>query len=157
MEWHEIKKYEGLYWINKNGDVKNKRGKIKSTFLTNGYKRVALYKNGLFNNYFIHRLVALNFLLGKQKETVNHIDLNKENNSVSNLEWCSLLDNIRHYKENNIIHRGVNIHTSKLKKIEVLEIRKTHPLLSYNALAKRYEVSKNTIADIITNRTWKHL
>lgn len=62
----------------------------------NGYLYVVLRKNGKANNMLVHRLVAIAFIDNKNnKPVVNHIDGNKKNNCVNNLEWCTV-------KENNI-------------------------------------------------------
>lgn len=65
----------------------------------NGYLRVNLSKNNKCKNYFIHRLVALAFLPNDDKTNktqVNHIDENKQNNNINNLEWITPVGNIRH-------------------------------------------------------------
>lgn len=87
------------YIINNEGNVINKdTGKIKShNNNTKGYLFVSLYKENKVKQLYVHRLVALYFIPNPNNfETVNHIDGNKENNHVQNLEWCTLTDNIRH-------------------------------------------------------------
>jgi hypothetical protein len=62
-----------------------------------GYRRVVLCLKGNTRRYLVHRLVALRFIPSVEgKEQVNHIDGNKLNNDVSNLEWCSPKENVRH-------------------------------------------------------------
>lgn len=62
-----------------------------------GYKRVNLWKNNKGKKYSVHRLVASAFIENTyNKEQVNHIDENKANNCVSNLEWVTQLENHRH-------------------------------------------------------------
>ena len=62
-----------------------------------GYGRIGLTKNGKTNRKYIHRLVAEAFLNNPNNcPEVNHIDGNKENNNVNNLEWCNHSDNIKH-------------------------------------------------------------
>jgi hypothetical protein len=93
--WTELEKYPG-YEIDARGHVRNKRTLklLKSSIGSTGYYHL--------NNYgLIHRLVAITFIpnLDKiTKITVNHIDGNKLNNNISNLEWAS-------YKDQNI-HMG---------------------------------------------------
>ena len=63
---------------------------LKGDYQKNGYKRVYLWKGGRKKNLLVHRLVALSFLPNNQGYTdVNHLDEDKENNCVSNLEWCT--------------------------------------------------------------------
>lgn len=99
-EWRKIK-YHSNYMVSNNGNVKNiTTGKLlkASRNKTSGYMYIRLYSDyGGRTSFRLHRLVALHFLdnpLGY--EDVNHIDEDKENNKVSNLEWCSHIDNIRH-------------------------------------------------------------
>lgn len=109
-----INGYEGIYVISNSGDVwslsrpyinnKGKTTKIKpikkiNSFLDGkgNYKMVGLSKDGKRIKYLLHRLVAITFIEKKHgKDEVNHIDGNKQNNYIENLEWCSRIENIRH-------------------------------------------------------------
>ncbi len=67
----------------------------------NGYKRINLYKNGKMKHYLVHRLVAIAFLPNPNGyKEVNHIDENKANNMISNLEWCSSKYNVNYGTRN---------------------------------------------------------
>ena len=97
--WYPIKDWEGLYEINKNGDVRNAKTKklIVGDINNCGYYRVALYNQGQGKKYFRHRLVAEHFLDKPEgKDFVNHIDGDKSNNSLENLEWVSQSENEKH-------------------------------------------------------------
>ena len=62
-----------------------------------GYLKIGLCKNGKVKYYLVHRLVAQAFIPNPQnKSEVNHIDEDKENNYVENLEWCTHIENMRH-------------------------------------------------------------
>lgn len=98
--WKDVPNYEGLYQISSFGRVKNLKGKILKGH-TNTYKSVSLRKNKTPKGFLIHRLVALAFLPNPHnKKCVNHKDLDKLNNHVTNLEWVSNQENIAHFKEN---------------------------------------------------------
>lgn len=99
--WKPIKDWEDRYAINETGEVINIRTNKKVIGDTNnaGYYRVCLYdkSSNRKQRYFRHRLVAMHFLENKEGlEEVNHIDGDKSNNAVSNLEWISRIDNERH-------------------------------------------------------------
>lgn len=112
--------------------------------------------------YKIHRLVALAFIPNNEnKKEVNHIDGNKLNNHVENLEWCTRQENIEHCILNKLQKpfKGEEIGNSKLLEFQVIEIRnKFKPrVYSRTKLAKEYNVSEATIKDILYKRTWIHL
>ena len=97
--WKDIEGYEGLYQISNVGRVKSLySGKVlKEVKTTNGYLSIRLYKNGISHRFSIHRLVAKAFIPNHEnKPEVNHIDEDKTNNKVSNLEWNTRLENMRH-------------------------------------------------------------
>lgn len=94
-----IKGYEGKYSITSDGRVFSHKHNIFLTpFKTPiGYLNVKLFnEEGKRSNKLVHRLVAEAFL-GSSTLTVNHIDGDKTNNHVSNLEWVTYSDNMKHY------------------------------------------------------------
>ena len=96
--WEDIKDYEGLYKVSDLGRVKGlKRNSIlKSNIDYYGYVRVKLCKNGKTQTKKVHKLVAvsfLNHLESGQKEVVDHIDNNKLNNSLENLQLTTARHN----------------------------------------------------------------
>lgn len=103
-EW-KILNENNNYEINKKGYVRNKQTKkiLKHWKSSNGYLQVSLCRKSKQKTYYIHRLVATNFLENKnQFLEINHIDCNKENNSVDNLEWCDRQHNIDEMIRNNL-------------------------------------------------------
>ena len=103
--WCPIKGYEGLYGVSDQGRVRSlKFGKeriLKQGRNNSGYLQVCLCKNGEMKNYRIHRIVAQTFIPNPDNlPEVNHIDENKENNSVQNLEWCDRKYNINYGTRN---------------------------------------------------------
>ena len=95
MMWKSIPNWE-WYLINEDGQIVNTRtNKYISGDINNlGYHRVILYDKGNKQRFFVHRLVATLFLPNpKNLSEVNHIDGNKDNNNVNNLEWSSRTHN----------------------------------------------------------------
>ena len=88
------------YLISNHGRVFSlKRQKmLKPRKHTGGYLKVKLFKNDKEKYFLIHRLVAIHFIPNndEEKTEVNHIDENKENNHVENLEWCTREYNMRY-------------------------------------------------------------
>ena len=92
--WKSVVGYEGLYMVSNWGRVKSiKFGKeriLKPVTNSSGYLLVGLYKNNIEKKYSVHRLVAEAFIPNPYNlPQVNHKDENKQNNVVSNLEWCT--------------------------------------------------------------------
>ena len=98
VEWKSINGYEGLYEISNTGQVRNKRGRILVAHKSNnGYLHVSLSKNNIRKTKSIHKLVALHFIENiNNLPQINHIDENKANNNVENLQWCTIQENIDH-------------------------------------------------------------
>lgn len=106
--WKDIPNFEGLYQVSNLGRVKSLEKKVWNRYqfikkeekmlkygnTPKGYYTVKLYKNSTHCNKKIHRLVAEAFIPNPEgKPQVNHIDGNKKNNNVENLEWCSNKEN----------------------------------------------------------------
>lgn len=115
--WKDIEGYEGSYQVSNLGRVKSLERmvfnplhgqiKIKETILKFGhdgfnYCQVGLQTNGR-KNFKIHRLVAIAFIPNPEnKREINHIDGNKDNNCIDNLEWVSSSENQIHAYKNNL-------------------------------------------------------
>ena len=94
----QIKGYDN-YFILEDGKVYNsKTGRyLKPSVAPSGYCRVNLSKNGQIKTFYIHRLVAEYYIPNPNKyKEVNHIDENKSNNKIDNLEWVEHKTNINH-------------------------------------------------------------
>lgn len=73
------------------------KGKVRPTFLRNGYLCVRLNDGAKYRNEYLHRLLGIAFIPNpKNLPCINHIDGDKLNNSLDNLEWCSFAENIWH-------------------------------------------------------------
>ncbi len=167
--WKEIPGYEGFYEastigrirsLNRvvrqhNGNTQTKKGVIlKSSIDRIGYENVALSRENKLKSFKVHRLVAMSFIdkVEGQNE-INHIDCNKLNNNVANLEWCNRLQNIKHAIKNNLIkyHYGDSHHSNIVKSKDHSKINEMY----YNEgkrvkdIANIYKCSQHTIYKII--------
>lgn len=168
--WIEIKDFEGFYSVSNLGNVKSldrilpDGRKIKSKSLKkitnkNGYQMVHLYKNSKRTHCYIHRLVAISFLKSSNKNCVNHINGNKSDNRVENLEWVTHSENNLHAKDLGLNkNRGTNSSKSKITSNQLSEIRNllSEGKIPQNKIAEMYNVSKVTITDIKQGRRHKH-
>lgn len=134
-DWKEIKDFEGLYEVNSIGQVKSLSKNVGSgegyktkefIMLVQKYKAGYLYyslcKKGNRKKMKAHRLVAIAFIDNPEnKKEVNHIDGNKQNNHVSNLQWCTQSENTLHaYK------------TGLMKPKKGVKNRRSIPVLQYD-------------------------
>lgn len=158
-EFSNILGFEG-YWINKKGEIIGRRGKKIYHRIINekGYEKIILTSRQKTKMLSIHRLVALAFIPNPEnKPQVNHIDCDKLNNSVENLEWVTNQENHDHKMKNGLnVSKPLEEHGgAKLTNEQALFIRNSNE--KSEDLAKQFEVSACTIYNIKSNRSWKGL
>lgn len=168
-KWKKVKNYP--YKVSNCGRVKRNKiggnnthiGKILKPGIDGwGYLQVNLCKNGKYRTIKIHKLVAQAFLgpCPKDKE-VNHKDGNKQNPHIDNLEYITGSDNMKHAYRLGLqkSKKGQDNPSAKLKKKDVLEIRKLYETEKYfqRELAMRFNVTILSISRIINNKTWSHI
>lgn len=155
----EIEGYEGRYYITDNGDVFNIKRSSKlspSVSSTAGYLKISLTNSsGARPTYLLHRLVAMAFIPNPEnKREVNHKDGNKANNHVSNLEWATPSENIKHALENGLIKvaKGEDNYAALLTNDSVLEIFNSN--LTPKKLSENYDVDICVIYQIKNGQNW---
>lgn len=140
--WKNIPNYEGLYQVSNYGNIKsltrwdvNLREFVPSEKIItptdngNGYLIISLRKNRIRKNFYVHRLVAENFIENpNNKKYVNHLDYNRKNNNYLNLEWCTQKENVL-YSINNM-----------RKPKSVVTSNTGEKYITYNAKYKRFRV-----------------
>ena len=153
------KKVRYTHAITKKEHFRTTEKKFLKVYLNNrtGYKFIQLYKDKKSKNFNIHRLVAINFLNNHDNlDQVNHIDGNKHNNTVENLEWCSNKYNHEHATKTGLKASKEKIGTSKLTEEKVFYIRELIKIgVTHEKLAEIFNVSRPTISLISNNKTWK--
>lgn len=163
--WSNIKDYPG-YWVNKKGEILGKQLNIyKQAKNRKGYPIVSMYHKGSDGEYklktkAVHRIVAETFIYNDNpeiKNQVNHIDGDKENNTIENLEWCTNKENRKHAIDNGLVadRKGEKQNISILKNEQVIDIYTSDKSRLY--IAKKYNVSKHTISNIRGDYTWTHI
>jgi len=133
--WKPIKNYENLYEISSKGRIKSlpKKGSNKTLLLKNrytdpstGYISIMLHKNNKSLTLRIHRLLAIHFVENPNNyPIVNHIDGDKKNNNINNLEWTTYSLNTLHSYKLGLqkIKFGDDNHASRLLDKEIEEIQ----------------------------------
>ena len=146
--WKEVKDYEGIYEVSDNGEIRSLgrfvtnngtevwiEGTMKTTRQTKqGYVLVDLWKDGKGKTYKVHRLVAEAYIPNPEgKETVNHIDGNKANNNVSNLEWATQKEQNLHFYQHNLkskenVNKAIqSMNRANSKKVRCIETNVEYP------------------------------
>ena len=159
--WKDVPDYDGIYQVSNIGNVKNiKYGNMLSLARNLGYVRISVSKNGIRKNRTVHSLVMAAFV-GPRGEGVliNHIDGNKANNNLYNLEYCSHSHNIKEdFRTGRKSLAGEKNNRAKLKERQVIKIRE---LRSQGKLLREiapiYGVQIAVISHICANKYWKHV
>ncbi len=170
-EWRPVVGYEGWYEVSSLGRVRRiapapgtRAGWIQKAYLHHtGYPTVTLSKDGILHHFTVHRLVALAFLGSPNPGyEVNHKDGNKTHCAVSNLEYVTRQENVRHgfiLGLNKPLPRlrGEDAPWAKLTEQQVREIRSLKGSLTMEQIGKRYGVARTTIDHIFRGDSWKHV
>ena len=134
--WRDVLGYEGLYVVSNLGRVKSLARKSSTYFygvtptqyavkerickqhIVNGYLYVHLSRNGVRKNIRVHRIVAEAFMPNTSGLTcINHLDEDKLNNTVSNIVWCSVIENSNYGTRNSRISKTQRNSKTKSKPV----------------------------------------
>lgn len=185
-QWREVVGYEGVYEVSNHGRVRSvdrvlefmskhgtigkkfSKGKELSQHKSRGYMGVMLYNSSTPENKRrfkgVHVLVAAAFLDKPEwADRVNHMDLDRSNNHVSNLEWTDHTGNIRHAIENGrqLGVCGERNHGAVLTEDDVRWMRANAESnggsFTRREIAERFDISLSGINSAINGTTWKHV
>lgn len=188
--WKDVVGYEGLYQVSNLGRVKRlkrtykrkfKAGVVRKTTIPeiilkvcdngNGYKHVGIQKNQKRKQCYVHRLVLEAFKGLEEGKEANHINGDKSDNRLINLEWMTRQENIDHASKNGLMrcseyqkkqtslaNRGSGYGDSKLHEDDIPKIRSMRESgMTYKEIASVYDVNRGTIGCIIRGKTWTHV
>ena len=161
--WKPISGFEAFYGISSDGRVKRFKSKYaRSERVVNarsdkgGYLRVSLSVASKVTIRSVHGMVAEAFLGPREPGmTVNHMDCNKHNNDVSNLEYLSRTANTKHA----VLNGRISLSGAKLTPQDVRDIRARYvPRTGSSAmLAKQYGITRRSVCRIISGQNWSHV
>lgn len=164
--WVDVKGYESFYQVSDMGNVRSKDRTVacsrfgtrsligrplKATVDFAGYCKVTLKDQGRNKVWKIHRLVAEHFINKVEgKEIINHIDNNRTNNRVENLEWCTHKENTAHMHSQgrNYSATGEANPACKLTDTQIDKIHNLKGKLSQPKIAAMFGVSRQHIGRI---------
>lgn len=178
--WKDIPGFEGAYQASNLGHIKSldayisycaydkiivrkKRGVILSLNIRkDGYLDASLYLNCIRKTDLVHRFIAKTFISNPNNYgCVNHIDCNKINNRIDNLEWCTHKMNSDHAWQNGLHDnhiKGSRVVASKLAESEVVVIKERLRKGHLNKhIALDYNIDPSVISRIKHNKIWKHV
>lgn len=168
--WRDIPGFEGKYQVSVDGQVRSitkgkngrKPGLIFGKVSTKGYHSVSLRHNDQATHHSVHRLVMLAFVgLCPPGMQVNHIDGNKLNNNLSNLEYVTPGQNIQHAFDTHLREgkRGETHWKAKLTAETVIEMRRLYAAggILQREIGIMFGVSNKAVSEVITRKNWKHV
>lgn len=177
--WFDVPQYDDRYQIEQSGQVRSKRrhvnspicggkrligGRVLKPQLVKGYPAIQAMINGVRRTIYVHRMLAETFIPNPEgKPCINHIDGNKANNAIDNLEWCTHQENMDHAYRNGLVQPvqsgpGEMSGAAKLcnEKVRVIK-RRLKAGHRQSDIAQDYGVAKGTIGFIARGETWSHI
>ena len=161
-----IKGFEGRYSISISGKIKNDiTGYILNPCsLKSGYNSVKFrVDKNKYKDFYIHRLIAIHFIPNPEnKKEVNHINGNRHDNRIENLEWVTKSENALHAYRIGLNYsnpkKGEDWYAANVTNEIVLDIRKMYSEGYRNKdICEKYNLLKSQVSSIAKRRTWKHI
>lgn len=173
-------KFDGRYEVSSMGRLRSvtRYARIRSNALRqvpgqiirgfidkNGYHNCSIKAENCEKHVKVHREVGRAFFPreGMENLQINHLNGNKIDNRVENLEWATCRENVQHALEVGLTEskQGCGNPGAKLTEEQVLQIRRRyipgHRVNGKSALSREFGVCAKTVYNIIRNRNWSHL
>src|SRR5689334_2422763 len=100
MKYYPIPGFNNKYFITKNGIIKNSKDMVMKCYEEEGYMKITLQLNKKKHNFCLHQLLAITFIPNPRGlPEINHINHKRNDNRLSNLEWCSRTYNNQNKKK----------------------------------------------------------
>lgn len=163
------------YAINTDGKIIScKAHNFKHYCFEQNWKHIKIKLNNFHGYYFVtmscfgkditvtlHRLLACAFIPNPEnKKFINHIDANKQNNKLENLEWCTPQENSKHYISLGLrdTAKGSRLPSSKLKEEDIISIFKYRENgMLHKEIAALFKVDTSVITRVLNRQRWKHV
>jgi hypothetical protein len=146
------------YYVTEDGRIFNSEKELSCSLTNKGYKTFRGCINGIRKHIVIHRSVAECYIPNPDNlPQVNHIDGDKLNNHISNLEWTTNQKNRDHAVQNELHAKGEMMGNSKFTEEDIKFIRENYGKLTYKQLAQMFNTNLPRIWKIIKRQTWKHI
>lgn len=161
--WKIIPGYKNEYMVSSFGRIKSlkvRKGELKERIISLNtrkfYKLAVLTIDGKENYKPIHKLVAQNFIPNpKNKPYVNHIDGNKKNNKISNLEWVTASENNLHSFKMGRCRGNKKYTEEQIRKIHL--IRRGNGFASYKYISAEMGIPIGTIGNVLRGNVWRKI
>lgn len=156
-----MKKIFEEYYVTEDGKIWSSKSNkfIAQRVSPKGYYIVNLSINKHCKTYQVHNLVATAFIPNPNNyNVINHKDGNKLNNNINNLEWCTYKYNTQHAVTNNLVHpaKGINTKNGHFNEKDINNIKLLRQQgLSQYSIAKKYNVTRGAIQQILNGNTYK--
>lgn len=159
-KWRDVVGFEGRYEVSDLGKIKRHETQrvLSPALTTKGYLTVTLYPaGGGKQNALVHRLVGAAFIPNPNAlPQINHIDCDKTNNALRNLEWINDRENQRHAAQNSLKAHGSANGNSKLKEKDIPLIRILLAKgFTQTRIAEQFGVHPSLIGDISRGQIWR--
>lgn len=171
-EWRAVPGFEGYYEVSNLGRVRSvlrvvARNDGRTTTIQSrimglhnngrGYIAASLSRDNKARMHYVHRLVLMAFVGNPEEgQEANHIDFDRSNNRLSNLEWVTGLENVHHSRRAGRTGEGERHHAARLTETDVREARLLYANgWSQSKLAAKYGIRRESMRDIVNRKVWR--